>query len=88
MLLQGEEEAVQLLLRRIREGTVWIQVENLTVQYPDNDTGAAGAGIFNPLLSPKFSRSGERYTLLPKVAVKFLLSFGQCRYTNRLRIMV
>ena len=38
MLLQGEEEAVQLLLQRIREGTVWIQVENLTVQYPDNDT--------------------------------------------------
>lgn len=38
MLLQGEEQAVQLLLQRIREGTVWIQVENLTVQYPDNDT--------------------------------------------------
>ena len=31
MLLQGEEQAVQLLLQRI-------QVENLTVQYPDNDT--------------------------------------------------
>ena len=38
MLLQGEEQAVQLLLQLIREGTVWIQVENLTVQYPDNDT--------------------------------------------------
>lgn len=38
MLLQGEEQAVQLLLQLIREGIVWIQVENLTVQYPDNDT--------------------------------------------------
>lgn len=38
MLLQGEEQAVQQLLQLIRQGTVWIQVENLTVQYPDNDT--------------------------------------------------
>ena len=38
MLLQGEEQAVQLLMQLIRDGTERIQVENLTVQYPDNDT--------------------------------------------------
>ena len=87
MLLQGEEEAVQLLLQRIREGTVWIQVENLTVQYPDNDT-VPQSGNFRSAIKSKILPQRRKVHAFAESCGQILLSFGQCRYTNRLRIMV
>lgn len=87
MLLQGEEQAVQLLLQLIREGTVWIQVENLTVQYRTT-TQCRRSGNFQSAIKSKILPQRGKVHAFAESYGQILLSFGQCRYTNRLRIMV
>ena len=72
MLLQGERAAVEKLLDILREGTVWIAVDQLlTEQGPLGSVSQRGK-FLDSLLGPAASSAAPLPALLPKVCGKFI----------------